>query len=239
MIEETITHCQDDIVHARLHHIFERAIATHSEAQVSAVSAHYSRFASGELIAILLIYPSADGLHYLWIIEGIDMVPSSSIATIAGEESLIELSLEGHSEVIALRIERITWVGKMIFAILAHCGNEYIQSSEAGMPITGEIEIAIRTECRKHLIARSIYRFAEILHSHRSVSGQSHAPDVESSLSSRHITDEIEPLSIRGNGRMRIGGERVISDKKRSRLAPRSIRTLCGDYLCKARIGSI
>ena len=117
------------------------------------------------------------------------MIPTSAVTTIAGEEASVVLSLKSHSEVIALRIERIAW---MLYGPSA-CqrvgfGDEDVKSAHAGMTVGRKIQVAIGSEGGEFLVAGSIYRFTHILYgNHVARGGELCAPYIESSHSPRHI----------------------------------------------------
>ena len=57
------------------------------------------------------------------------MIPSPTFAAIAREKATIVRAFKGHSEVVALRIERISWVREVVTMVFSHLGNEDIKSS--------------------------------------------------------------------------------------------------------------
>ena len=97
-------------------------------------------------------------------------------------------TFEGHSEIIGFGIQRITGMGYLILlGFLIHLGDVDIETTHAHMTIAAEIEVAVRTEGREHLIARGIDGFAEVFHTTQSGSGDAHTPDVVSAHAARHI----------------------------------------------------
>ena len=134
------------------------------------------------------------------------MIPSAGIATIRREEAPVEQSLESHSEVIALRVERVSG---MLYrpGLLARSPDigiwfcdEDVESAHTWMSVRREVEVAIGTECWEFLISGSINRFTHILYGDYIASGSELcAPYIKSSHSPRHVRSEIEPTSIWGN----------------------------------------
>ena len=104
------------------------------------------------------------------------------------------------------------------------------------MAVGREIEVAIRTEGGKHLVARGVDRLAEVLHTAHAVGGELYAPDVESAHAAGHVADKVEPHIIGRDGRMGKERERVLGDFKHLGLGPGGIASLGGGYLGVARI---
>ena len=102
MVKITLAGAKKNVIHTRLNWLRKRAITLHAELEVGAVVAHHIDQGLWQLIALLFIHPSLHRLHYLRVDETVDMVPSLSVSSVRREESLIEQSLKGHSEVVAL-----------------------------------------------------------------------------------------------------------------------------------------
>ena len=65
------------------------------------------------------------------------------------------------------------------------------------MSVAGEVEVAIRTESREHLIARCVDGLPQILyHAYLMIAQEPTAPDVVATDSSRHVADEVEPFAV-------------------------------------------
>ena len=83
----------------------------------------------------------------------------------------------------------------MFYLVLACLGIYFgyvdVESAQSGMSVAAEVQVAIGTEGRKHLVARSVDRFAKVLYSSQSGSRKSDTPDVESAHSSRHVGHEV------------------------------------------------
>lgn len=102
MVQIPHTGTQQHIVDIRLDLLRERAVTLDTQFQVGAVVAHEVYNSLWQLIALLLIHPSLHGLDDLRVLERVYMVPSMGIATVRGEEALVQHSLEGHAEVVTL-----------------------------------------------------------------------------------------------------------------------------------------
>ena len=126
-----------------------------------------------------------------------------------------------------------------ITPILTHLGNEDIQSTQSGMTVGGEVQIAVRAESREHLVALGIHRTTDILHATQTSSGDTTAPDIQSALAPGHVGHEIEPLFIGRYGRVRITGEGVAGKLQGCSLTPCGITTLSGHDRGKTGIGRI
>ena len=160
MIEIALTRAQQDIVDTWLDLLFERAVATDTQTQVRTIIAYHIDLRCRQLVAILLIHPTLDRLDDFRIVEAVDMVVASEVATIGTEVATIEASFEGHAEIITLRIERRPKVDEL-FATDRQ--QKDIQASHAWMSVRGEIQVAIRTEGSEEFIARGIDGMAQIL----------------------------------------------------------------------------
>ena len=86
------------------------------------------------------------------------MVVASGVAAVRTEITLVTLSLEGHTEVVALGVHREAEVLHFPFF-----GHKEIESSHAGMTVRGEIEVTVGSEGGKHLVTRGVDGFAEVL----------------------------------------------------------------------------
>ena len=209
MVQEALAGCQEDIVYTRVDHLLERAVALDAELDVGTVVAHHIHLSGGQFIAIHLIHPSLDGLYNLRILETVDMIPSTTVAAVGREEAAVVRALEGHAEVVALRIERIAGMFQEVASVASHLRDEDVEASHSGMSVGREIEVAVGPERRKHLVALCIDGFSKVLHAGRSRCGEPDTPDVESSLAARHVACEVEPLPIGRDGRMGIARQRV------------------------------
>ena len=102
-----------------------------------------------------------------------------------------------------------------------------VETSHSGMSVGREIKVSVGPEGRKHLITGSIYLWSEILQVHRLIIRyQPASPDVKSSITSWHVTHEIEPFSIGRYCRMGKTRQGVIGYLQFRRFAPGSIRAL-------------
>ena len=82
------------------------------------------------------------------------MIVASSVFSVGAEEALVVETLESHSEVIGFCIQRITGVGEFIFpGDGIYFGDIDVESAHSHMTVAAEVEIAVRTEGREHLIA--------------------------------------------------------------------------------------
>ena len=110
MVQIALASAQQHVIYVGLNLLHKRAIATHAELQVGAIVAHHIHLGSGQFVAVMLVHPTLDGLHNLGIIEAVDVVEPTQIATIGTEETLIKLALEGHAEIVGLGVQRVAWV---------------------------------------------------------------------------------------------------------------------------------
>ena len=78
-----------------------------------------------------------------------------------------------------------------------------IKTTHAATSIGREVEVAVGSEGRKHLVAFSINSRAEVLYCPEAASTYRGAPEVQPAHAARHVRDEIE-VSIRRHGRMSI-----------------------------------
>ena len=132
VVQESLTGSQNDIIDTRLDFLGERTVTKHIQFQVGAVVSYHIDLCSRQLITILFIDPPLDGLDDLWVVEAVDMIIASCVATIGGEVASVVKSLESHAEVVALGVQRHSWVLKCLGAILEDVD---IQSSHTRMPI--------------------------------------------------------------------------------------------------------
>ena len=84
----------------------------------------------------------------------------------------------------------------MVLTVIAHLCYINIESAHTGMAVAGEVEVTVGTESRKHFITFGIDRLAYVFYASPTCCRKAHAPDVETSFTTRHITHEIEPFSI-------------------------------------------
>ena len=124
MVQVSLTCAKNHVVYIRCYLLCKRSVASHAKLQVGTIVTHHIHLCSSKLVTVLLVNPSLNGLYNLGVIETVDMVEPSQVATIAAEESLIQLSLEGHPEIIGLRVERETWVLDSGCWVLAFCWDE-------------------------------------------------------------------------------------------------------------------
>ena len=71
------------------------------------------------------------------------------------------------------------------------------------MPVAREIQVAIRAERGKHLVAGRVDWRPQILQTVQSVGRNLHTPDIIATQSTGHVADKIEPHAIGRYGRMR------------------------------------
>ena len=112
---------------------------------------------------------------------------------------------------------------------------KYIQASHSRVSVGREIEVAIRTEGREHLITGGIDWFTQIFYSHSHTIHDACAPDVQAPYSAWHIGNEIEPLAIGRDCRMSKSRKGVTRQMELFCLSPRSIGTIGNHYLCITR----
>ena len=164
MIEKTFAGGQEEIAHAGCQRLRERSVAAHRDLLVRAVVADTVDLRLRQFIAVDLIDPAFDGLLYLGVDEGIEMIPAAHVAAIAGEEAAVVYPLEGHAEVVTLRVEGIAGVGERHLPILCRVGDEDVVAAQTGMAGTGEIKVAVGPEGGEGLVALRVDRAAEVLH---------------------------------------------------------------------------
>ena len=164
------------------------------------------------------------------------MVPATAVTPVAGEETAVVGSLERHAEVVALGVERVAGVGEMVPFVLADMGDEDVEPAKPGVPVAGEIEVAVGPKGGKFLVAGRVDGGAQVLYAAESGYREAHAPDVETALAARHVGREVEPFAVgreggMGKTRQRIAGELHLRD-----LAPSGIRAVGLHYLCVAGV---
>src|SRR5574344_399187 len=108
VIEIALACTEDGILHPWFYLLFKRTVTLHTYFYVCPVVTYHIYQGLRQFISILLIHPSLHRLYYLGIYKRVDMIPSAGIATIRREEAPVKQSLESHSEVIALRVERVS-----------------------------------------------------------------------------------------------------------------------------------
>ena len=211
------------VIHSRFDDLSERTVHFHAQFQVRSVVAHHIDQGFGQFVSVFLIHPSRDGLHDFGVLEGIDVIPTFAVVTVAAEEATVIHAFKGHTEVIAHRVHRRPEVFNRPPASAVAFSLEKIQSAHARMTIGREVELTVWTERREHLVARCVDRATDIFHSSEPVAHYSGAPDIQSTLASRHIAHKIEPFAIRRYGRMCIGRQGVACDLAFCRLAPTGV----------------
>ena len=135
MIQKTLARGEEYIFGTGFQNALKRTVATHAQLLVGAVAAHHIHQCGGQLVAVLLVHPSFHALYNLRIFKAIYVVPSAAVVAVGCKESAIVYSLERHSEVVGLRIERIAGMLYVVFAVLANGGNEYVESAHARMAV--------------------------------------------------------------------------------------------------------
>ena len=153
------------------------------------------------------------------------MIPTSHVTTVTGEEATVMDAFERHAEVVTLRIEGIAGMGKRHLPVLVGMRNKDVVTAKARMTRTGKIKVAIRPEGRERLVTLRVDRAVEVLYPSQAVRCDAHAPNVETSLATRHVAREVKPLAIGRDSGMGKTGERVFGDLHRRWLAPGSIGT--------------
>ena len=236
MIEIAFASSQEDIVDFRLHFLLETAVTSNAKLQVGSIVANHIDKSFGQLVAVLLVNPTLDGLDDLGMLETHDVVPTPCITSVCAEVPAIVQAFEGHSEVVSAGVHGVLQVLKRPIAKAVLYGFDDVQTAHAHMSVTREIEVSIGTERWEHLVARRVDRPSCILHTTKPVVGQGNLPDVETSLTSWHVACEVEPITIRTDGRMSITGERVFRDLQQLWLAPSGITTGTGVDLGKTGI---
>ena len=242
MVEEALACGKHHVVNIRVYHLCERAVALHVQLQVGAVAAYHIHQGIGQFVAVHLVYPALHGLYYLRFLKAVYVVPASAVASVRREVAAVMRTFEGHSKVVSIRFERISRVFKHKFLCpFVHLGYVYVESAETFVPVRREVKVAVWPECREHLVARRVDRFAQILHASKSVARKSHSPNVVSSFSSRHVRCEVEPLSVGRYGRMGIARQCVACYLEGRSLAPccvRAVRCYNGCISRIVRVGS-
>ena len=102
MVQESFAGSQKDVVHTWLDLLGERTVSLYAEFHVGSVVAHHIDQSLWQFIAFLLVNPTFDGLYNFRVVEREYMVPAFTVATVAGEESLVKQSFKGHAEVVTL-----------------------------------------------------------------------------------------------------------------------------------------
>ena len=132
MVEESLAGRQKYIIDTRFDLLCERTVAEYIQFQVGAVVAYHIDLCGSQLIAILFIDPSLDGLYNLRIVEAVDMVIASCVASIGGEVASVVKSLKRHAEVITLGVQWRSWVFQCLGVFLEDVD---IKSPHARVPV--------------------------------------------------------------------------------------------------------
>ena len=135
MIQKTLACGEEYIFGAGLQYALKRAVATHAQLLVGAVAAHHIHQCGWQFVAVLLVHPSLHALYNLRIFKTIYVVPSAAVVAVGCKEATVVHTLECHTEVVGLRIERIAGMFYVVFAVLANGGNEYVESAHARMTV--------------------------------------------------------------------------------------------------------
>ena len=114
MVQETLTRAQEHIIHSRLDLLGKRTVALDAQLEVCTVVAHHIHLACRQFVTILLVHPTRHRLDDFRVVERIDVVPAFAVATIRREKSLVLQSLEGHSKVVTLRVQRIARMFQLV-----------------------------------------------------------------------------------------------------------------------------
>ena len=154
------------------------------------------------------------------------MVIATGITAVAREHTALACT-ESDTEVIARRVHRHAHVlddptvhGRLVILVTGlQLGNKQVQTTHAGMSVTGEIQQAVGTHIGETLVALGIDLWAHILEGTVLVL-EVDAPDVGAALASGHIAGEVEPLAIGADGGVGIVAERVGGNLKLLRRAP-------------------
>ena len=107
MVQVALAVGHDDVVHAGLDFLRERAVALDAQLEIGAVVADHVHLGLRQLVAFGLIDPALDGLDDFRVVERVDVVPALAVATVAGEVALVLQPFKRHAEVVALRVERV------------------------------------------------------------------------------------------------------------------------------------
>lgn len=232
MVEETLAGGEHHIAHSGLDHLGERAVALERQSAVGAVVAYHVDLGLRQFVSLGLVDPSLDGVDHLGVLKRVYMVPSAAVATVGREVAPVVGSLKGHAEVIAVGVERVAGVGELVAALLVDLGDEDIQSSQSGMAVAREVEVAVGAEGGKHLVAGGIDGLAQVFHAAQSDRCDAHAPDVHAPLATWHVGDEVQPLAVGRYGGVGIARQRVAGELQLGGLAPCGVAAVGGDYLC-------
>ena len=111
MVEIAFASGKKEIADTGIQHLGERSVAVHTHLLIGPIIADDIDLSGRKLIAVHLVDPPLDRLHDLRVDKRVDMIPATCVATVAGEESTVVRTLEGHAEVIALGVERIAGMG--------------------------------------------------------------------------------------------------------------------------------
>ncbi len=180
MVQETVTRSQQHVVNAGLDFLRKGAVATNAEFQVRTVVTHHIDLSSSQFVSVFLIHPALYRLHNLWMLETVDVVPATGIATVAGEVAPVVHTLEGHAEVVALRIERKARMFDDPLAQGVGVGNVDVEATHSLAAVAREVEVAIGSEGGKLLVAGCVDGSSKVLATAQSVGGKPDAPKVQS-----------------------------------------------------------
>ena len=117
--------------------------------------------------------------------------------------------------------------------------DEDVETSHSRVAVAREVEVAIGSEGREHLVARRVDGVAQVLNATECSSYESDSPNVKSTLSTRHIRTEIEPLAIGRDGGVGVAGECVVGDFHFRRFPPCGVRAVGLHDLRIARIAGV
>ena len=219
-IQITLAGAQQHIIHIRLEYLCERAVALDREFQVGAIITHHIDEGFRQFVAVLLIHPSRHCLQDFRTLKREDVLPTFAVVARRTKVATVMHSFESHAEVVGRRVERILLILHDGASDGIFVGDEDVQTSHARVTVGREIEVAIRTERRKHLVACRVDGTSEVLHAAKSAAEDACAPNVQTAFTTLCIADKIEPLTIGTDCWMGKGGERVARNHTLGRLAP-------------------
>ena len=76
---------------------------------------------------------------------------------------------------------------KFVTPVFLGVCNEDVEATETWMPVGREVEVAIGPKGGKRLVARGVDGKAQVFNTAKARRRNAHAPDIEATLSARHI----------------------------------------------------
>ena len=202
-IEIALAGGEENIVDAGRDSLLKRTVGLDGQFEIRPVAADHLHLSGREFVAVLFVDPTFDCEEVFGIGKFVEFVPSSAAgAARRGEESTVVEPVEGHAEIIALRIEGR---GQRFYGPAAGQGvflsTKEVESSHSSPSVRREIEGAVGAEGGKHFTSRCIELRAEIFDDARVfVAFKFGTPKVGLPFPTGHVRNEIKPTAVGGDG---------------------------------------